>query len=179
MLRRSMMTALLLLVGCTAAFAGPFYVGASVGKENLKSGDLGASFDASATAYKAFAGYRFLKLFGIEGGYVDFGSPNDTTAGIDLKIDSTAWDLFAVGVLPLGEHVELFGKAGYFRWDRNARLSGVVTGSSSATGHDPVYGVGAAFKLGRLLAIRLEYERFDMTDTEHLDLSSVGADFRF
>ncbi len=168
-----------LLLGSTTALAGPFYVGASAGKTNLQVDDLGGSFSSSATTYKAFAGFRFMKFFGIEASYVDFGSPEDSDAGVDLSVDATAWDAFAVGVLPLGKHFELFAKAGLFRWDRNAEASGAVTDSSSDTGTDPVYGAGMAFKIMKHLAIRLEYEKFKMSDIDSLTQSSAGVDFRF
>lgn len=168
-----------LLLGSTTALAGPFYVGASAGKTNLQVDDLGGSFDSSATTYKVFAGFRFLKFFGIEGGYVDFGSTDDSDAGVDLSVDATAWDAFAVGILPLGKHFELFAKAGLFRWDRNAEASGAVSDSSSDTGTNPVFGAGAAFKIMKHLAVRLEYEKFKMNDIDSLTQTTAGVDFRF
>jgi OOP family OmpA-OmpF porin len=168
-----------LLLGSTAAVAGPFYVGASVGKTDLQVNDLGGSFSSSATTYKAFAGFRFMKFFGIEGGYVDFGSQEDSDAGTDLSVDATAWDAFAVGILPFGKHFEMFAKAGLFRWERSTDSSGAVADSSSDTGTNPVYGVGAAFKIMKHLAVRLEYEKFKMNDIDSLTQSSAGVDFRF
>ncbi|HYV85363.1 MAG TPA: outer membrane beta-barrel protein [Patescibacteria group bacterium] len=179
MMRRLMMAFGLLVLCSTAAMAGPFYIGASAAKTNLKVDELGDSFDSSDTTYKAFAGFRFFKFFGLEGGYVDFGNQNDTTSGIDLSVDATAWDLFAVGVLPLGKHFELFGKFGYFRWDRNAEASGAVTDSDSSSGNNPVYGAGMAFVFGKHFAVRLEYEKYQMSDVDDLNQESAGLELRF
>jgi OOP family OmpA-OmpF porin len=179
MLRRLMIVIGILLLASTATMAGPFYFGASAAKTNLQVEDLNGTYDDSDTTYKAFVGYRFIKYFGIEGGYVDFGTFNDETSGIDLEVDSTAWDLFVVGILPLGTWFELFGKAGYFQWDRNAETSGLVTGTENDSGNNLVYGGGMAFVFGKHFALRLEYERYEMNDVENLDQESAGIEFRF
>jgi OOP family OmpA-OmpF porin len=179
MLRKVLMVAGALLLGSTVTMAGPFYVGASAARTNLQASDQGGSFDTNTSSYKLYAGFRFMKFFGIEASYVSFGSPSDSDAGIDLSVDATAYDLFAVGVLPMGKHFEVFAKAGYFRWDRTTDTSGAVNGSSSDSGSDPVYGVGAAFKFGKHLAVRVEYEEYKMSDVDKLTQGSAGVDFRF
>ena len=179
MLRRMMVVVAMLSLGSTAVLAGPFYFGASAMKTNLQVDDLGGSFDASDTTYKAFVGFRFMKFLGFEASYIDFGSLDDSSSGIDLSVDATAYDLFAVGVLPLGKHFELFAKAGLFKWDRNADASGATSGSESDSGSDPVYGAGAAFIIGKHIGIRIEYETFEMSDVDKLEQESVGVDFRF
>ncbi len=179
MKRILLLVALMSFVASSAALAEPFYLGASVGKTGLKVDEFNSTFDGNDTAYKVFAGYRFIKFFGLEGGYVDFGSPSDSRDGIDLEFDATAWDLFAVGVIPVAEHFELFGKAGFFRWDTNVRLSGAMVARESDSGNDAAYGIGLAIKPSKLIAIRLEYERFKVANTDDLNLTSVGVDFRF
>lgn len=179
MLHRFMILVGILLLGTTATLAGPFYIGASAAKTDLKVDNLGDSFDLSDTTYKAFVGYRFIKYFGLEGGYVDFGNSNDVDSGIDLSVDATAWDLFAVGILPIGKHFELFGKYGYFQWDRHAEASGVVISSEDESGNNPVYGGGLAFVFGKHFGVRLEYEKYKMSDVENLTQESAGFEFRF
>jgi OOP family OmpA-OmpF porin len=179
MMRRLMMVVGMLLLCSTATLAGPFYIGASAAKTNLKVDESSDTFNSSATTYKAFAGYRLFKFFGLEGGYVDFGNQSDSSSGIDLSVDATAWDLFAVGVVPIGKHFELFGKFGYFRWDRNAEASGAVTSSDSTTGNNPVYGAGMAFVFGKHFGVRLEYEKYKMSDVDNLNQESAGLELRF
>ena len=176
-MRNRILALVLVAIGMTsAALAGEAYVGAAVGKTGVKVSDQGATFDESDNSYKVYGGFRFLKFFGVEGSYVDLGAPKDTVGGSDVTIDATAWDAFAVGVLPLG-FFEIFGKVGMVAWDSDVKISG--TGSDSDSGTDPAYGVGIAFKLGKLLAIRAEYERLDIEDTDKVDMASVGLDFRF
>lgn len=182
MLRRFMIFVGILVLGTTASLAGlsgPFYIGASAAKTDLEVDDLGDSFDDSDTTYKVFAGYRFIKYFGLEAGYVDFGNFNDVGSGIDLSVDATAWELFAVGILPLGKYFELFGKYGYFNWDRHAEATGIVISDEEESGSSPVYGAGMAFVFGEHFAVRLEYEKYKMTDVESLSQQSAGLEFRF
>lgn len=178
MLRRILALALVMFGTVSAALAGEAFVGAAVGKTGFEVSDQGVSFDESDDSYKIYGGFRFLKFFGVEGSYVDFGSPTDTIAGDEVTIDATAWDAFAVGILPLG-FFEIFGKVGMVAWDADVKISGTGNDTDSDSGTDPAYGVGIAFKLGKLLAIRAEYERFDIEDTDQVDMASVGLDFRF
>jgi len=179
MLRRFMILVGMLMLCSTATLAGPFYIGASAAKTDLEVDNLGDSFDLSDTTYKVFVGYRFIKYFGLEGGYVDFGNSSDVGSGIDLSVDATAWDLFVVGILLIGKYFELFGKYGYFQWDRHAEASGIVISEEDESGNNPVYGAGMAFVFGEHFGVRLEYERYKMSDVENLSQQSLGFEFRF
>jgi hypothetical protein len=107
---------------------------------------------------------------------VDLGSPSDTAGGVDAKVDVTAYDAFVRGILPIGKHFEVFGKAGLVFWDSELHSSG---SSDSDSGNDMAYGIGVGFKFGEHLGVRGEYERFDVSDVDKLDIISIGAEFRF
>jgi len=160
-----------------AALAGPFYVGASIVESKVKVEDSGFDFDSSDTSYKIYAGYQFFKFFGLEASYLDFGSLSDSSGGTDVTIDSTAWDAFLVGIIPIGEHFQIFGKYGLVAWDTDTDVSG--SGSDSDSGSDPAYGAGLEVIIGKHFGIRGEYERYDIQDTDKVETYSIGADFRF
>jgi hypothetical protein len=163
------------VVSVTGAAAGG-YVGASAGQgsTSFDSGTGSPTFDSSAASYKVLGGYRMLKFFGVEGDYRDLGSQSDDMGGQDMTVDTTSVDLFAVGVLPIGLF-EVFGKAGYSMWDSD--LSSVL-GSSSDSGNDLAYGIGAGYAFGKV-GVRVEYELFDIEDADNVSMFSVGAEFRF
>lgn len=173
------MLRILVFVGVAAlslpgAMAGG-YIGASAGQGSTSfDAGGGTNFDASATSYKVLGGYRVLKFFGVEGDYRDFGSQRETVSGEEITLDTTAFDLFAVGVLPLGLF-EVFGKAGYTMWD--AEVS-ALSQSVSDSGNDMAFGVGAGYAFGKV-GVRLEYEMFDIADADDVSMVSVGAEFRF
>ena len=181
-LRRLLPAALILsialFVGAPAAQAG-IYFGASVGQAEVKEEDNGFSFSSNDTAYKGFVGWSFFKFFGVEASYVDFGTQEDTpTPGTDLSVDVNAADAFVVGQLPLGKHFELFAKYGAIWWDSKTEIAG-IPGSESDSGSDPAYGAGVKFRFAHFFGIRAEYERFDIQDTDKVDMASVGAEFKF
>jgi hypothetical protein len=154
------------------------YVGAAAGQGStqIQPDPTFTAFDGSGTAYKVLGGWRVIKFFGIEADYRDFGTQEDEILGQGVQVETTALDLFAVGVIPIGSW-ELFGKAGYSRWD--AEISAVgVPGGVSDDGTDIAYGVGVAYTFSKV-GLRLEYEEFDVEDVDQVNMFSFGFDFRF
>ena len=70
------------------------YLGASVGQSSVQYDDnIGGenfNFDASATGFKAIAGWRFIDWLAVEANYVDLGSGDDNVLGKGLKPTSMA-----------------------------------------------------------------------------------------
>lgn len=163
---------LLLFAPCAWADA---YVGASVGQSDATAS--GVSGDD--TSWKIMGGYTFMKFVGVEGSYRNLGGIDDTFGSTTVDLEATSIDVFGVGFLPVGESFQLFGKAGYSRIDMDATVTdpqfGSVSGSDSE--NELVYGAGFSFNLGAKVALRLEHEIFDTT--EDMNMTSVGALFRF
>jgi len=159
-----------------------FYVGGSIGRSLLQSDivdpDLGSiDFDDGASAWKGFAGFNidaFIIDLAIEGGYVNFGKPDDSIAGDNVEFDVDGWDVFGLAGLELGP-VGVFAKAGFIDWSADASFNGTRIGSDSGT--DPAYGIGARFSLFSA-EVRAEYEYFDVEDID-LSLVSVGVAWTF
>lgn len=156
------------------------YLGASAGQsgvqydQNFNGQDF--SFDASATGFKAIAGWRFLDWLAVEANYVDLGSGDDNVLGEKIESDVNGVSLSAVGFVPIGP-VDLFARVGAINW--NADLSAPNLGvSASDDGTDLTYGVGAQFRVWSL-AIRGEYEVFDISDADTIDMISIGVTWTF
>jgi len=173
-----------LLMGLTSfsshAVDNGIYLGASVGQsgvefdENFEGTRL--NYDASATGYKVIAGWRFLDWLSVEGNYVDLGSGDDNVQGQRIETDIDGISLAVVGFLPIGP-VDLFARVGAIDW--SADLSAPGTGiSGSDDGTDLTYGVGAQFRVWGL-SLRAEYEVFDVSDIDTVDMISVGATWTF
>ena len=153
------------------AHAG-FIFGAGVGSNTV---EIDEDFDESDLGWKAFAGFRFVRFFGIEAQYVEFGNPETDDAEVEL----TDLAVYATGVIPIGKHFEVFGKAGYGQWDvqiEDTSLGDVVADESE---WDFTYGAGAAILIGEHFGIRFEYEIFEVDDTDNVSMASAGIDFRF
>jgi hypothetical protein len=161
-----------------------FYAGGSLGSATISAEipdeDLGEvfEFDENDFAWKAFAGYNFdlpVLNLGIEGGYVDLGSPSTQLLGVPVSLDVTGWDVFGVAGIDLGP-IGVFAKAGLITWDAEATVDGIAEDGDD--GSDPAYGVGAKFNLGSL-EIRGEYEYFDLESADDVYLLSAGFVFHF
>jgi opacity protein-like surface antigen len=81
-----------------------------------------------------------------------------------------------VGFVPVGP-VDLFARVGAVNWnaDFDAPNLGV---SESDDGTDLTYGVGAQFRVWSL-SIRGEYEIFDISDADTVDMFSIGVTWTF
>jgi hypothetical protein len=124
---RNLLIAATLALGATAAHAQlpDAYVGAGVSRAQLD--DIfgsGRNFDLNHTAWKAFVGVKPLPFLGVEANYMDLGSESRRFgfAGLSDRghVDAHAFSAFAVGFVPLPiPIVDIFGKAGFARWNLN------------------------------------------------------------
>lgn len=170
-----------------AADKNGLYIGGGLGWATLDvkgdSTDLGhLDFNEDDLGYKVFAGVRVLKFVAVEGGYVDFGTPSASFGSgstvLDTEIKLDGWDLYGVGILPLGLF-DVYAKVGYFWWDADIRAA--IEGESereSDSGSDMAYGIGAALWLSQI-SIRAEFELFDVAEAESVYMISINAAFTF
>ena len=158
--------------------ADGLYIGAGIGVATVKDEVTTGTLDADDTSYKAFVGWRFdvipLIDLAVEAAYTDFGRPSQTLAGQNVQFKLTGASVAGLLIFPLGP-LDLYGKAGLLSW-RSERSEGAS--SSSGSGSDPFYGAGVGFYLWKI-AIRAEYERFQVKDVDRVDMLSVSALFQF
>lgn len=176
-----------ILAAGPAAAKNGFYVGGSVGQASLTINDFEIdleSFDykADTTSYKVIVGYRFMGFFAVEGSYIDFGTFKDSVdvAGDPANIETNlkGFDAFAMGMLPLGI-ADIFAKVGLVSWDSDVQAAiGSIVELGSDSGTDLVYGLGVQVRF-KGLAVRGEFEYFDIADADSVYLISLGATFTF
>lgn len=159
----------LLTLGLAGPAAAEPFVGFGIGTAAVELND----FDEDDGAVKVFAGYIFdlpAVDFSVEGGYVDFGSP-ESDAG-ELAIEG--FDAFAIVGIDFGP-VGVFAKAGLILWDADAMAGSL---SYSDDGNDTAYGAGLRFNV-KSVEIRAEYELFDVEVFDDLSLISASFVWRF
>ncbi len=168
------LTALLLP---TIAFAGAesgIYIGAAVGNSNIKGPINENDFDVEATGYKFILGYNFgivpLIDLAIEGSYVDM---EEESVG-DISYSQTSFNGFGLLGLSFGPF-GLFAKAGLAAWDADARVGNL---STSESGSDPVYGIGARLQIAKLSG-RIEYEYYDQSNFNDVSMASISLLYTF
>lgn len=160
------------------------YIGASVGQSKFEV-DCGGTpvCDTKDTAFRLFGGYQFNRSIAAELGYASLGKAHfaDVGGSADLKAD--AWDLSAIGSLPVGP-VSLFGRLGVYR--ATAKFSGDARGEETSMGL--TWGFGAQYDFTRNLGVRAEWQRYNgveareeggASDDGNIDALSIGVVFRF
>jgi len=172
--------------GSQAAGTG-FYggLGAGIGRTDLDGSGVAGSTDKRDSVWKLFGGYQFNRNIAIEGGYVNMGKSSVAGPGGFASADSNAWQIGAVGSLPLGSQFAFTGKLGVARTSTDS--SGVVNGVPFAgTQHNtaPTYGLGLRYDLTQTVALRGDWDRYRIKDSSFggksdSDLFTVGAQFKF
>ena len=161
-----------------------FYAGGGLGQfglafdaEDIDLDEL--DFDDSDTAYKIFAGWRFNPYIALELDYMDLGSPSETlgsgTLAEEVGIGLDGYAPYLVGTLPLG-FLELSAKVGYLIYNVD-----IDTDDFSESDSDEAfaYGIGAGVVVLEHLALRLEWERFEVSDVDKAEAWWVTAAWRF
>ena len=184
--RVSVFLSLVFFLSTTHLYAQPeMAVGVSLGSANIEIDDSGVNFDANDFGWKIFGVYMFNENWGIEGGYIDLGKPDDAiniagVGSVNVEVDANGFELFGVGSFPVSTNVDLFGKAGVIFWD--ADLSANVAGTGiddSDDGTDFALGVGGRWNASDQFSLRGEWEWFNIDDADSVWMLSVGVEFRF
>ena len=166
------------------------YLGGGFGQFGLEFDNIDDAvedfdFDDSDQAYKLFAGWRFGPYIAAELAYMNLGAPNEQfDDGVDQGVVEAEIDGFApyvVGTLPLGMF-EVFARVGYLFYNVDVNLElgdDDLDIGDSESDEAFVYGVGAGVNLFEHLNVRLEYERFEISDADNADAYWVTAAWRF
>lgn len=142
-----------------------FYVGGDIGNFDIGNDD--------DTAFKIFGGYQFHPNFAVEFGYSNLF--DKSVSGVNVEV--TAWELVGVGTYPLGNNLSIFGKLGFAMWDATVS-TGIPGFSASDDGTDLTFGVGLQYDFNRNLALRGQWQRYDVAN-EDADLFSIGLIYKF
>jgi opacity protein-like surface antigen len=155
--------------------------------------------------YTAAFGYRFSRYVAAELGLAQYGESSskvrgeiDQGQGLGFQPASVEFSfavggpLFSViGILPLGDKFELYGRAGLLfasaERDLEARIDGQNAGRGSAKGDstEVVFGAGLAYHINQIYSVRLEHQRLsdvgqeDRSGTEDINYTALGFIVRF
>jgi hypothetical protein len=167
-----------------------FYVGGALGQASYR--EVCRDFDALVgvqgafgcssqqdTAGKVFAGWRFLRYLAAELSYIDYGEVKAQGAVGGARVTATssvkAAGISALGILPLGERISVFGRLGLLQSKTHTQSAGAASAGNHGETELHV-GIGGMAQLGRGWALRLEFERLNDT---RIDLSSLGVQHLF
>jgi opacity protein-like surface antigen len=167
--------------------------------------NLVTSTEDTDIGYTAAFGYRFTRYVGAELGLAQYGETSSIVRGeidqgdglgfvpVSVKFSfAVGGPLFSlIGILPLGDKFEIYGRAGMLfasaERELAARVDGRNAGRGSAKGDSTeiVYGAGIAYNINQVYSIRLEHQRLtevgqeDRSGTEDVDYTALGFIVRF
>jgi OOP family OmpA-OmpF porin len=187
-------TAVLAASPAIAADDAGWYVGAGVGNFDANSDMIynGKDWQGSDFGYKFFGGYQFMKWLAVEAEYVDGGEPSDNFRNpsfpddrLRASVGVTGFVGSAVGIWPIGESFNLFGKLGFIYWDADG--SGkirdedgtIVKTSVGEDGTDFAWGVGGTWNFSETFGVRAEYQGFELSNFDSVDFASASIVWRF
>jgi hypothetical protein len=156
----------------TVVNAEGFFAGGSIGfaeAEISPSTQFVSIDDDTLALVKGFGGYRVNDNLAVEGSLV--GSSNDEDNSRELTFAAITGTL--VGIIPVSEAFELFGKGGIY-------LGESEIGANSAEDESGfVAGAGAFINVGsrRQFTIRFEYEYYDVDELDDLWSFTVGFQY--
>ncbi len=157
-----------------------------------------SSLDDTGDAWALHVGYRFNPYVAVEVGYVEFGKfryeaeLDNFPLDASVRFRSNGPLIAALGILPLGERFDLYGRGGVYFADTRIRQrvvditdnSVVFSQEDRASSKDLFAGVGAAWNINENYALRVEAQRyFDVGDDDHtgendVDMLTFGVVFR-
>lgn len=127
-----------------------FYVGAGLGILGGDAANACDTMDLNCISWKTFVGYRPLENFAIEGSYHNLFSGRSKLDS--SKVESTGLSAAALGIYPLKDNIDLFGKLGFLAWEAR------TNGTAKADGTDMMLGGGVQSKLTDNIGLRGEIE---------------------
>jgi hypothetical protein len=167
--------------GTAHADANGLFVGAGVTQATVDDiFGFGSHLRINDTSWKGFVGFKPPVIpLGVEADYIDLGSQSRDFGFTTGHADAKAFAGFLIGYLPIPVPlVDLYGKVGAARWQLNGFETRPSLFSVDDRGTEFAWGIGAQFHLQQF-AIRMEYENFNIRNTDGARLYTVGGAFYF
>jgi len=165
--------------------------------------DLRIGTDDQDMGFAAQFGYRFTRYFAAEFALAQYGDlRSDAHADIDLGAGFVPASInlnfhtggpmvSAIGILPINDKFEVYGRAGLLFASSEREFVIKVDGDTSSFGTskgestEVVLGLGIAWHVNQMFSVRAQYEKLDKvgdpgkTGTEDINSASLGLVVRF
>lgn len=149
-----------------------FYVGGGAGYGRMNGEDFtnnNNDLTKNKVSWKALVGMKMNNMLSVEGQYIDFGAANRDND----RIQATGWTAGVVLDFVQDSSITPYGKIGALMWEADNRFNGI---SLSDNGTDVTAGLGVRFAVSDRVAIKTEYERFMLDNT---DIDSLSATIQY
>lgn len=159
-----------------------FYAGLTLGSGKPGVTPTAAALNKnSSSIVGVLAGYQYNRNLAVEGQFTGLGKASDV-AGLSTKAD--AFSLSAVGLLPLNDSFELYGKLGLASAKTTSSAGATNLG---ATRNGLTYGIGAQYNVSRNIGVRLGWDQYGVATTTaagvksnaNANVTTIAAVFKF
>jgi OmpA-OmpF porin, OOP family len=170
-----------LVLAAGAAHAGDLlglYAGAGITRAKMED-IFHTNFNLSNTSWKIYAGMHPVGIpLGMDVDYMDLGSAAAGTFKGVAHADAKAFAAYAVGYAPIPvPNIDLYAKGGLARWQFNGSYTQPGLFSISDNGTNFAWGLGGQVRFLGRVAVRLEYEHFNVRDADNVQLYSLGVSY--
>ncbi len=142
------------------AFPNGLYFGLNAGQAEVrKSCDNITNCDSADTTLRAELGYQFNNNWSGELGYTSFGTLfNASNSSVDAKQEAHAWTASILGLVPVAQQFDIFGRVGIARYDvtNTGTIQGVPVEDDEST--KPYFGLGVKYDVNNSWLVRAEYQ---------------------
>jgi OOP family OmpA-OmpF porin len=180
--------------------ASGFYVGGAVSQSRFTNfsqrcddvinlGAVVSDCDNTGFAWKAYGGYQYIRYFGVEVGYADFGKGRakiSAPAVGDVDFKARAVFLEGVVTVPIIHHLSFIAKGGGVRWNTKLNYDASLgLPSQSDNGWGSVIGAGFEYMFTPAFGMRAEYEFYNSIGDEqttgktNIQVISINGLLRF
>ena len=178
---RKLLLASALVLAAGAAHADDLlglYAGAGITRAKMED-IFHTNFNLSNTSWKIYAGLRPVGFpVGIDVDYMDLGSSAAGTFKGIAHADAKAFAAYAVGYAPIPvPNIDLYAKGGLARWQFKGSYTQPSLFSVSDNGTNFAWGLGGQVHFLGRLAVRFEYEHFNVHDADDVQLYSLGVSY--
>ena len=197
---KKMILAVAVLAASGSTFAEGVYMGVSYGNTDVDTGVSGltwtARLDEDDNGWKIYAGMDINENVFVEAQYADLGEASltgnngdrftadgtqyvFTANNVSIKADATSLGASVGYKIPTASGFTPFAKIGLQRWESDTTVAAGGGGyTDNDDGTDLFYGAGVSYNVNESIAIRAEFERYDI-DSEDVDFLSAGISVKF
>lgn len=141
-------------------------------------GDLGSSTFSNISpfpnpgVFRFVFGSQFSPNLAAEVGYSVFGDSTYSGPGGSATLSATAFQIAAIGILPLSPQFDLTGKLGFSA--NKGKLTSTIGISGDESNSSLLFGVGAQFHLNSQFTFRVQYDDYGDFDNNSPAISATA-----
>lgn len=163
----------LFATNASAGGAAPFYLGGTVGQNNIGDGD---------TTGHIYGGFQLSDSIAVEVGYTDLGATGEYYYDGHNQ-EASGYTVAGVMRHRLGKSspMHVYGKAGVFNWTTETESNKSNPGTVETSGTSALAGVGLEYELNHNMSIKAGWDRYfdvgessQISDTGGLNTNNVG-----